>query len=139
MESLNPRTGIWNISRPFLYIDGTFTPPKLLREQPNQNYISMGARIFGLTLFGISLVAVTVSLCWVLVNRHHSVVVAAQPIFLYTLCFASMMLCFCILLSAFDESWGFDEVVLDRACFAWAWLDALGRFLTYSALFTKVS
>ena len=137
VESMDPVTGNWTPSNPFIFADGTTTPPPL-REQPNQNYISDGAKVVGMCLFGVSLIVVVSALIWVFVNRKHSVVIAGQPIFLYTLCFASVMMCFLILISAFDETWGFSQEGLDAACCTWTWFDGLGRTITYSALFTKV-
>ncbi|CAB9524896.1 Gamma-aminobutyric acid (GABA) B receptor [Seminavis robusta] len=141
IESLDPLTGEWvhggNFGR-MCFLGGSDSPPELLRETPNQNYITPAARTFGLVLFAVSLAIVGISFIWIVLNRHHAVTVAAQPPFLYALCFASGMLSFCILLSSFDESGGFDEATLDRNCVAWAWLNELGRIGTYTAIFTKL-
>lgn len=132
-------TGTWIEYMPFQYPGGNTSSPLLLRDEPDQNYITVGARIFGLTLFAIATLSVCFGCSWVKANQGHPVTVAAQPVFLYILCLASSLLCFCILLSAFDESWGLSVETLDRSCIAWVWLDALGRMITYGVLFTKVS
>ena len=138
-ETLDPMTGNWiQLEYPFVFADGTHSSPPL-REIPPQNYITKAAKISGICLFVISLAVVLASVVWVFVNRHDPVVVAGQPVFLYTLCFASILLCFLILISLFDETWGFSQEGLDAACCAWTWFDAQGRTIAYSALFTKVS
>ena len=136
--NFDPVKEAWVENLPYVYPNGNTSSPLLLRDEPDQNYITVGARVVGLTLFAIAVVSVCFSFCWVLANRSHSVIVAAQPIFLYILCLASALLCFCILLSAMDESWGLSVEALDSSCFAWVWLDALGRMITYGTLFTKV-
>lgn len=113
-------------------------PPQLLRDIPEQNYLSPSVRAVGLTLMSIALLVVALSAFWVFRNRNHSVVIAAQPVLLYTLCFGSATICFVILVSSYDESYGWDKEMLTNACFASVWLDALGNMIAYTALFTKV-
>ena len=136
-ETMDPATGKWLSWNPLIFADGTRIPPSL-RQQPNQNYLSDGTKALCMSLFGVSLAVVLASFTWVFLNRHHSVVIAGQPVFLFTLCFASILMCFLILISAFDESWGFSQKALDASCCTWTWFDGLGRTITYSALFTKV-
>ena len=92
-----------------------------------------------MALFAIALATIIFSFLWVVVYREHTVVVAAQPIFLYIVCFGSTLNTFSILLGAFDESWGFTNNALDASCFLFVWTDALGTMIVYSAIFTKVS
>ena len=87
----------------------------------------------------IALGAVVLSALWVFFNRRHRVVVAAQPLFLYVICVGSILLALVILLSSFDESHGWTEDKLGKACLSIPWFDGLGHILVYSALFTKVS
>ena len=137
VETMDPATGKWLSWNPLIYADGTTLSPSL-RQQPDQNYISDGIKILCICLFGVSLLIVLASLIWVFLNRNHSVIIAGQPVFLFALCFASILMCFLILISAFDESWGFSQEALDASCCTWTWFDGLGRTITYSALFTKV-
>ena len=121
-----------------VFPSGNSSSLELLRDVPEQNFIHPAARAFGLALFVIATVVVLLASCWVVANRTNAVVVAAQPNFLYALCSASAIICPCMLLSAFDESWGFSNDVLDASCLSWVWLDAIGRMTTYGAIFTKV-
>jgi hypothetical protein len=86
-----------------------------------------------LALFSIFVCAV-----WVRIHRKHRVVIAAQPPFLYVLCLGSTLSALVILVSSFDESYGWDDAMLDKACVAIPWLLILGDMTVYSALFTKV-
>ncbi|CAB9514823.1 Gamma-aminobutyric acid (GABA) B receptor [Seminavis robusta] len=134
----DPAAQEWEQIQPFHYADGTTDPPNLLRAIPNQNYITAGARAYGLTLFVIAIVTVIVSAAWVFIHQDESAVIASQPIFLYTICFASGLSGLTILIAAFDESWGMDQAALTHMCFAWTWLDAMATTVIYSALFTKL-
>ncbi|CAB9503945.1 expressed unknown protein [Seminavis robusta] len=140
VESIDPTRGKWvdGDKGKMCFLNGSDSPPALLRDEPNQHYIAVAARAFGLTLFAISLIIVGISFIWIVNNRHHAILVAAQPPFLYALCFASGILSFNILLAAFDESWGFDQTTLDRSCVAFVWLNELGRTGTYIVIFNKL-
>jgi hypothetical protein len=137
-ESRNPKTGAWVRVAPFIYADGTTDPPELLRDVPELNYFSKGIRAVCLSLVAVALVCVLLSALWVFVYRQHSVVIAAQPVFLYVICFGSAMMALCPLVSSYDESNGWDTDKLGRACVANVWLDSLGHMIVYSAIFTKL-
>jgi hypothetical protein len=137
--SLDTDRGNWvEGERPFVYADGTLIPPKLLRDVPEQNYLSKHVQAVGLGLMTIALLLVTLSALWVYRNRGHSVVIAAQPALLYTLCFGSAITCLVIFVSSFDESYGWSQESLTRACFASVWMDSFGLMVIFAALFTKV-
>ena len=123
---------------PFFFSDGTTSPPALLRALPPQNYLSPQARAAGLSLMGMAIAVVFFSAVWVAWYRHHRVVVAGQPIFLYLICLGSIVLSLLILLFSFDESYGWTDDMLDKACVALPWFDSLGQLLVYGSLFTKV-
>ena len=76
---------------------------------------------------GIALLSVFVSVAWVVAYRAHAVVIAAQPLFLYVLCFGTAVYSLVILLSSFDEGSGWDETMLSKACMAIPWLAATGK------------
>lgn len=137
-ESLNPKTGEWLQYTPFVYADGTTNPPELLRDEPEMNYLSPSARVFGLALAAVALGLVFICALWVYFYRNHTVVIAAQPLLLYSLCLGSTMLTLAIIMSSFDESHGPDEDTLSRMCNANLWLDSLGHIIAFGALFTKV-
>ncbi|CAB9526143.1 Gamma-aminobutyric acid (GABA) B receptor [Seminavis robusta] len=123
---------------PFYYADGTTHPPLPLRNTPDQNYLSRGIRAVGLTLFGIATGAVFVSVVFITVYRKHRIIVASQPPLLYLLCLGSAVLSLDILLSSFDESYGWTDDMLDKACLAIPWMDTMGHLMVYCALFTKL-
>ena len=135
---LDPETQEWVEYSPFVYSDGSNHPPHLLRSEPEQNYLESSVRAFGLSMMALSLFVILMSVLWVFVHRNHSVVIAAQPPFLYVLCLGSAITCLVILVSSFDEGVNWDDAMLDRACVAMPWLAAMGHIVTYSALFTKV-
>lgn len=137
-DYFDPREKKWVELRKFVYADGTTDPPLPLRDTPDQNYLSVGARTFGLILMGMSLFTVFVSAVWVVANRGHAVVVAAQPPFLYGLFFGATVMSFVIFCFSFDESYGWDGAQLSRACVAVPWLACTGDMIVYSALFTKL-
>ena len=139
-EYKDPFAGSWvkNKNAAFIYADGTLSPPVLLRTTPEQNYLSLGAHAFGLALMSLVLFAVVVSLMWTLIYRNHSVVIASQPPFLYSLFLGSTITSFAIFFSSFDESFGWSDQMLDAACVAIPWLCSIGLIITYSALFTKL-
>lgn len=102
------------------------------------NYLSPSIRVVGLVLMSVALGAVFLASCWVYSNRNHTVVIAAQPVLLYALCLGSAMMALTILLSSFDESYGWDQEMLGKACVGGVWLDSLGHMVAFGALFTKV-
>ena len=78
----------------------------------------------------MALFSVFLSVVWVVVNRSHAVVVAAQPPFLYALFVGASVLSLVILCSSFDESYGWDANMLSRACVAIPWLACTGKLLS---------
>jgi hypothetical protein len=121
-----------------IYADGRAVPPDLLRDEPEQNYLSRGLQIFGFILLGIAWLLATVSAIWVYTYRKHRIVKAAQPYFLYVICLGASVSVSGILMISFDESNGCTEEQLGRACMATPWLACLGHIITYGALFSKL-
>lgn len=134
----NATDGQWYEIEPFIYAGGATSPPELLRDPANQNYLSKSARAAGLTLMGLALLAIVLSCGWVAVHRHHSTVVASQPIFLYFLCMGCALTSLAILFLSFDESHGLSQQQLTRNCKTVPWLITLGHIWTYNCLFTKL-
>ena len=88
----------------------------------------------------VALVFIFVCALWVAINRNHSVVIAAQPALLYTLCLGSTMMALEILMQSYDESYGWDQEMLDKACIASIWLDSLGHMISFGAVsFTETA
>jgi hypothetical protein len=137
-ETFDPTTGQWSQATPFIYADGGTHPPLLLRDIPEQNYLNKDIRAAGLALMSIALLIVTTATLWIAYNRRHNVIIAAQPVFLYTICFGSAILAFDIWLISHDESNGWDTDMLSKVCAASTWIDSTGHMLIYLAIFTKV-
>ena len=138
MEQFNPQTDEWIHISSFVYADGTHSPPALLRDEPEMNYTDPAIRSTGLALMTVGLLLMVLSVIWVFWHRNHSVVVAAQPAFLYSLCFGAAMVVLAIWVTSYDESFGWTEEMLSKSCVAGVWVDSLGHMITFSALFTKV-
>lgn len=128
----------WTSLYPFYYADGRTVPPDLLRETPDQNYLSTGLRAFGLALMGFAILSALIAIAWVYMHRKHRVLQAAQPYFLYLLGFGAIVSASAILPMSFDESNGWSAGQLSASCMARAWLFCLGHTITYGALFSKL-
>lgn len=120
------------------YADGRTVPPDLLRDPTEKNYLSSGVRIVGFTLLGIAWLTALTTAIWVFMHHKHQVVRAAQPYFLYLVCFGASVSVSAIFTLSFDESYGWSEDKLSSACMATPWLASLGHIITYGALFSKL-
>lgn len=123
---------------PFQYGDGRMTPPELLRDVPEQNYISESLRVFGLAAMGFTLFFAIMSLAWIAVFRKHRILMAAQPLLLVIMIVGTIMSACSIYTISFDEGAGYSKERLDRLCTTLPWLFTLGQVIVYSALFTKL-
>lgn len=124
--------------RPFLFRDGSITPPVLLRDPTDQNYLSPGLRYAGISLMVLSLACCLAFGVWVFVYRERRIVKAAQPQFLYLLIFGAALSSLSIFGISTDENWGYTADQLGRHCMGIVWLASVGHIVTYGALFTKV-
>jgi hypothetical protein len=130
--------GTWTNVTDFIYADGTTLPPKLLRDVPDQNYLNSAIRGVGLALMGVVILLALTTVAWVYIHREHRVLRAAQPAFLYVLALGSAISASTIIPISFDESYGWSEQQLSRACMAIPWLLSLGHIITYGTLFSKL-
>jgi hypothetical protein len=141
-----PVYGEWKMTEegPFLFPDGTPEPPKLLRDPPDQNYLSLGARIFGLTLMSISLLLTLLVTFLVYNYQGQSIIHHNQPFFLYVILLGTAVLAFSIIFLSFDEAAlsaapeDDPPEFLDTACMTLPWFLSLGYSLIYGALFMKL-
>jgi hypothetical protein len=85
----------WTRIKDFIYRANTTSPPVLLRDDGQANYLSTSAQITGLTLFSISSLLSVASIVWIARNRNHAVLRAAQPQFLYPICVGSLFQASC--------------------------------------------
>lgn len=130
--------GVWQNLDDFVFRGGTTTGP-LLRSTPDQNYLPASLRAFGLALMGVSILASVSTFLWVYIHRKHRVLRASQPLFLYLICFGTLLQGASILTISFDESTGWSSTGLDMACMATPWLLLLGFIIVYGSLWTKMN
>ena len=137
-DLLLPNTSDWTPLTPFIYADGRTVPPKYLRDPPQQNYISRGLKVFGLTLMSTVLLVGVMTIGWVWWHRKHRVLAAGQPLFLCTMAFGCIIEAGAIFARSFDEADGWSEAKLSAACMATPWLVSIGHIVVYGSLFSKL-
>lgn len=128
----------WTSLVPFVFPDGRWTAPELLRRTPEQNYLNPALQVIGFVLFGIVVVSALATVVWVFIHREHRVLRAAQPYFLFVLSLGAVVFASAIIPMSFDESYGWSDQQLSAACMAVPWLVSLGHIITYGALFSKL-
>jgi len=111
----------WHHIEPFVYRDGRTVPPELLRDEPDQNYLTRGLRIMGYTLMGIVLFGAVLCASWVFLRRNHRVLRASQPVFLYLIAFGTAIEALTIVTISNDESYGWSTESLSISCMANPW------------------
>jgi hypothetical protein len=132
------RNSSWQELLPFVFSSGKTTPPPLLRSTADQLYLKKGARITGLTLMAIAKAGCVAAAVWLFVNRQTRTVRASQPSLMLCICAGSFVEASAIFFVSVDESYGWSQSGLDKACSAIPWLAVLGHVFTYSSLFAKV-
>ena len=128
----------WQSVRPFIHADGTTAGPQLLRAVPDHNYLTIGSRSWGLTLFALSMLVNLSANVWIYAMRNHRVLKAGQPEFLAMVSMGSTLFAASIIPNSFDESYGWDADQLSRACNVAPWLIVIGFMLIYSGLWLKL-
>jgi gamma-aminobutyric acid type B receptor len=121
-----------------MFANGKSTPPELLRDTPDQNYLSEGLQTFGFILYGVGVLIVVLAVGWTYWNRAHLLIRSSQPVFLYMLCFGCLISLSTIVVITLDESDGLSSVQLDHLCMAVPWLISMGHSLTFGSLFMKL-
>jgi hypothetical protein len=99
----------WTKLDTFYFRDGRTVPPELLRDTPEQNYLSQGLRITGFVLMGFAWLSAIATEAWIFFWREHRVVKASQPVFLQILAFGAIIESSAIMPMSFDESYGWTE------------------------------
>lgn len=136
---LEPETNRWSTRATFYYADNSTTPPALLRDVPEQNFLTPSVRAFGLSLLGIGWGVCVLNAIFIAIHRKHPVLKASQPLFLLQLSLGSAILLSAIFPISFDESYGWTTSMLSAACTSLPWLIVIGHITEYMALFAKVS
>ena len=95
------------------------------------NVVILGYMAFAL----IALLSIGAAV-WTYVNRSKYVVRASQPIFLYIICFGTLIFASTIILMGIDDE-KHSPVTVDCVCTALPWLFNIGFVLIFSALFSK--
>lgn len=100
----------------FIFYDGTTNPPMPLKTTIDYNYLSHSVHVLGLFLMSIAFVIAIGSGVWVYVRREDTLVKAAQPEFLYLLCFGSGLLALSLFFISWDEDKGATQEQLSAFC-----------------------
>ncbi|KAL7552918.1 hypothetical protein ACHAWF_016171 [Thalassiosira exigua] len=122
----------------FIYTDGTSTQPTPVREVFENNYLTGSVRTTGLALYGIAAFICISLATWTFARRRSTIIRAAQPEFMYLLCFGSLASLTAIVTLSFDESYGTSVRSLSAMCTATPWLFFTGYIIIYMALFSKL-
>ena len=124
---------------PFIFTDGTPNPPVLLRDVPNQNYLSNNTHVGGLCVTSICLLINILSILTIFLHWEKPPFRESQPILLLISLVGSFLMASSVLGQSFDESNGLDNMQLDNICFSYPLLLVLGFILTYGVISWKVS
>jgi 7 transmembrane sweet-taste receptor of 3 GCPR len=132
--------GTWRENNDGLLVfsNGNTRPPELLRDAPDQNYLSNGLKVFGFVLFSLGLLLALVATGWTYWNRNLTIVRSSQPEFLFLLCLGCVISLVTIVVITFDDSDGLSNSQLGRLCMAIPWLISIGHSVTYGCLFMKL-
>ena len=135
-----PVNGNWTstVYAPFLYADGGSSPPLLLRNVPEQNYLDDSVQVAGWTLFGITALFPIMGLLFVRYYQSAPPIRQHQPFFLYLVLIGCLMMSMSILTFSFDEQDTDSKQILNLTCLASLWLICVGYLLVYAALFSKL-
>lgn len=110
-------------------------PPLLIADY---NYLDSWVKALGLTMFGTTAALTVFCIIYLTVLREDNGIKTTQPFFMQLLCFGSLILASSIVTLSFDESSGWSDSSLDRACAATPWLFFTGQLLMFCSLFTKL-
>ena len=122
----------------FVYAEGSTSPPPILREILEYNYLLTWVQAIGLTLATLSIFMAIASGVFVAFMRNNQIIKASQPLFLALLCIRSVTLTLAIFTFLFFKNNGWTDSQLDAACITTPWLFVIGYIVIYSALFVKV-
>ena len=122
----------------FIFFGGATNEPKPVRDTIDYNYLSPSIQLVGFVFVGLSLFISFLAASWVFVRRGERIVTASQPQFLYLLCIGAMLQAISLVFFSFDESYGWTDSQLDKACSAVPWFFVLGYLIQYCAIFSKV-
>lgn len=129
----------WVLKAPFVYANGSTTPPDSLPPvEVQNNYIGSVGRAVGYTFMAITLLSSILSVGWLYYYRDSYVVISSQPLFLVMISVGTFVMAVTILPLGFEELVIDDEAALSRACMSVPWLYVTGASLPLSALLAKI-
>lgn len=128
----------WVQFEPFRYANRETNPPALLRDPPNQNFMSRSVRAVGLSLMTTALLFAFVMAYFVIRYRNHSVMKAGQPEFLLSALFGVVLIAITLATSSFDEGIGFSKRQLDISCMVTPWFLVVGYIVVQGSLFCSL-
>ena len=95
-------------------------------------------RIVGYTMVGVIILTSLACAVWVHMKREAKAVKAAQPAFLFAICFGVVIIGMSILTVSLQGSGSFSESGENMVCMATAWLISMGFSFVMSALLAKL-
>lgn len=123
--------------QPFLYADGSTSPPSDLPEvSVDLNEIPTPVIASGYALCAILMLVSVFWIWWTLHFRRNRTVQSAQPFFLVLVCVGAFIMSSSIIPMGFQEP--MPQRVLDVGCMATPWLFSLGFTTSFSALSAKL-
>jgi Receptor family ligand binding region len=119
----------WLSLIPFVFANRSLEGPPL-RNPPNQNYLKRGLRGVGLMLMSVVIFLSLFTSVFVFYFRNHRTIRAAQPLFMHLLALGSIISVSAIFPLSVDESYGYSDRQLDRACMSIPWLATIGSVIS---------
>jgi len=139
LTSINSGSGWEDVEgTEFKFFSGKSDQPMPLRTVFDNNYLPLSMHIFGLIMVALAILIAVGSALWVYLKRKEALIKAAQPSFLYCLCFGSVLVSISLIFVSFDESYGWTEKELSQACATFPWFLCIGYLVQYCALYCKL-
>ena len=127
----------WTELEPYIFSDGTSTPPPDLPSlEVDHNYYHTAALVFGFLFAAVGILLALSFAGWTYKCRTSFVVKVSQPVFLLLICSGCLVLASSIIPLGMDPSIVSIEGA-SRACIAFPWLLSIGLSVTFCALHCK--
>lgn len=111
-------------------------PPELPTLSVDYQHIGLSLRAVGLLLCAIIICTSALFTAWTYYHRKGKIVMASQPLFLYLICFGTLIMGSAIIPLSFDDEIASQEGC-SLACMVFPWLFSTGFCVSFSALFSK--
>lgn len=137
VQSASFENGEWVEMTPFVFADGSNTPPQDLPPvMLDENHLKPGWQLIGLLMCGVVLLLPLGFAAWTGWNRKSRMVMSSQPVFLYLICIGVFIFASSIIPLSIDEGVA-TSMACSVSCNAVLWLASIGFAVAFTALFTK--